>query len=78
MFFSTSTLLSVLSASTLVLAVPLSAGPIGARSCGCSVTSAQLTVPAGQSSIAVPTGTPIYVALGLGIQVSLARLLAFE
>ncbi|KAF8599519.1 hypothetical protein BDV93DRAFT_419294, partial [Ceratobasidium sp. AG-I] len=34
----------------------------------CSVAGAQLSLPAGQTSVVVPSGTPIYVALGFGIQ----------
>ncbi|KAF8599520.1 hypothetical protein BDV93DRAFT_560323 [Ceratobasidium sp. AG-I] len=68
MFFSTSTLLSVLSASTVVLSVPLSDNFISSRGYGCSVASAKLSLPANQTSVAVPSGTPIYVALGFGIQ----------
>ncbi|KAF8599517.1 hypothetical protein BDV93DRAFT_449243 [Ceratobasidium sp. AG-I] len=68
MFFSTSTLLSVLSTSTVVLSIPLSTNSISARTSGCSVAGAQLSLPANQTSIAVPSGTPIYVALGFGTQ----------
>lgn len=72
MFFSTSTLLSVLSAATVVLSIPVSFNPTtlpnGTKACGCSVASAKLSLPANQTAIAVPSGTPIYIALGVGTQ----------
>jgi len=69
MFFSTSTLLSVLLAATAVLGVPVSFNPpTGTKLCGCSVANAKLSLPANQTAIAVPSGTPIYVALGVGTQ----------
>jgi len=68
MFFSTSTLLSVLSAATAILASPLSINPRLIKTSGCPLASAKLSLPAGQSAITVPSGTPVYVALGVGTQ----------
>lgn len=67
MMFSTSTLFSVLSAATVVLSVPVSFNP--PMLSGCPLANAKLSLPAGQTAIAIPTGTPVYVALGVGTQV---------
>lgn len=71
MFFSTSTLLSVLSAATAVLSIPVTFNPTlpaGTKVYGCPVSGAKLSLPANQTAIAVPSGTPIYIALGVGTQ----------
>lgn len=62
-------MLSVLSATNVVLGIPLSIASIGTRSSGCSVAGAQLNLPANQTAITVPSGSPIYIALGFGTQV---------
>ncbi|KAF8599521.1 hypothetical protein BDV93DRAFT_609239 [Ceratobasidium sp. AG-I] len=68
----TSTLLSVLSAATVVLSIPVSfnptAIPIGTKVSGCPLTNAKLSLPANQTAIAVPGGTPLFIALGVGTQ----------
>ena len=78
MFFSTLTLLSVLSTSTVGLSIPVSTNSIGSRAYGCSVADAQLSIPANQTSIVVPSGTPIYVALGFGTQVGFLEFFALK
>lgn len=73
MIFSTSTQLSVLSAAALVLSIPLlaNASAITRGAYGCSVAGAKLILPTNQTVIAVPSGTPVYIALGVGTQARL-------
>ncbi|KAJ1300388.1 hypothetical protein OPQ81_005207 [Rhizoctonia solani] len=49
---------------TVLLANPSS----GFKSTGCPISNAKLSVPSGQTAITVPTGTPVYIALGVGVQ----------
>ena len=78
MIFSASALLSVLSAATADLGTPLLTDYIDIRANGCPLAGAKLSVPAGQTSLTVPSGTPTYIALGVGIQVRLVYLIVPE
>jgi len=44
------------------------AAPAGGKISGCDISSAKLTLPEGQTVIADPTGTPLYISLGVGTQ----------
>ncbi|CAE6423378.1 unnamed protein product [Rhizoctonia solani] len=65
MFFSA--LLTILAASTAAFAAPANGIP-GLKCSGCSVSNAKLSLPSNQTTITVPTGTPVYIALGVGVQ----------
>ncbi|CAE6415038.1 unnamed protein product [Rhizoctonia solani] len=62
MFFSA--VFTTLVASTAVLAVPTS----DFKLTGCSLSKAKLSLPSNQTVLTVPSGTPVYVALGVGVQ----------
>jgi len=63
--FSLSTLLIAL-AATSARALPLGDSHSMERSC--SLSAARLQLPLGQTSLAVPTGPPAYVTMGVGVQ----------
>lgn len=68
MFFPA--LFAILAASTAALAAPASrlANLNRRTECGCPVSNATLSVPSNQTAVTVPTGTPTYIALGVGVQ----------
>ncbi|CAE6401873.1 hypothetical protein ACGC1H_000220 [Rhizoctonia solani] len=59
-----SALFTTLVASAAVLAVPTS----GLKTTGCSLSNAKLSLPSNQTALTVPTGTLVYIALGVGVQ----------
>lgn len=65
--FSLATLLLALAASC-TRALPLENSHMVERS-ACSLSTAKLNLPPGQTALAVPSGKPQYVALGVGVQV---------
>ncbi|CAE6439288.1 unnamed protein product [Rhizoctonia solani] len=69
MFFSG--LLALLVASTATFATPVSSPAditSGLKVTGCSLSNAKLSVPPNQTALTVPTGSPVYIALGVGVQ----------
>lgn len=85
MLFSTSILVSVLSAATFTLGFPVPSGcmpggfpvPTGFPGSGfnsnafqCPLTNVKPTLPKGQSTVAIPGGQVVFVGLGVGIQVN--------
>ncbi|KAG8742677.1 hypothetical protein FRC10_001033 [Ceratobasidium sp. 414] len=65
MFFSASTLLSVFSLTGLVLATPLSVNP--PKTCGCPLSGVKPNLT-GTTGLSIPSGSLVYVALGMGTQ----------
>ncbi|GAB1527602.1 hypothetical protein RhiTH_010778 [Rhizoctonia solani] len=62
-----STLFAILSTSVLVSAAPAYAPP-GIKLTGCPISNAKVNIPAGQTAVTVPSGNPVYIALGVGVQ----------
>ncbi|KAF8724693.1 hypothetical protein RHS02_08528, partial [Rhizoctonia solani] len=62
-----STLFAILSTSVLVSAAPAYAPP-GIKLTGCPISNAKFNLPAGQTAVTVPSGNPVYIALGVGVQ----------
>ena len=69
--------LAALSTLASATAIPRPVGPSGstggnklasALGSKCSVASATPSLPAGQTNVTVPSGTPFMVALGVGVQ----------
>lgn len=68
-----STVIAALSLVNVVLGAPVApinplAIPVGLKLSGCPLTSAKLRVPANQTAVTVPSGSPAFVALGVGVQ----------
>ncbi|GAB1524508.1 hypothetical protein RhiTH_007662 [Rhizoctonia solani] len=61
------TLFAILSTSVLVSAAPAYAPP-GIKLTGCPISNAKVNLPAGQTAVTVPSGNPVYIALGVGVQ----------
>ncbi|KAG8710338.1 hypothetical protein FRC11_004604 [Ceratobasidium sp. 423] len=63
-----SALFTILATATATFATPPTTGTPGHKCSGCSVSNATLSLPSNQTAITVPTGTPVYIALGVGVQ----------
>ncbi|CAE6436856.1 unnamed protein product [Rhizoctonia solani] len=66
-----SALLTTLTISILTSAaqaIPLANAPSRIKLTGCPISNAKLSVPSGQTAVTVPSGNPVYIALGVGVQ----------
>jgi hypothetical protein len=67
-----SALLSILTTSVATLAAPagpLGNAPSGLKLTGCPIANAKPNVPSSQAAVTIPSGSPVYIALGVGVQV---------
>ncbi|CAE6450942.1 unnamed protein product [Rhizoctonia solani] len=66
-----SALLSILTTSVATLAAPAGPpgnAPSGLKLTGCPIANAKPNVPSSQAAVTIPSGSPVYIALGVGVQ----------
>lgn len=63
-----SIVLTVLCIANVVLSAPAAPPAFRLKFSGCPLTNAKLSLPANQTALTVPSGSPVFIALGVGTQ----------